>query len=114
MSAIFDVECIIDDVNPLALAILMRLGPYDDFGYYSFKQLGSATGATRAEVKRAIDELRKHDLVAFASGLTNEDGEFRGSGYAASELGLRLQRILEAASDAESAIKWRLERQAAA
>lgn len=108
MSGLLEAREIVDDLPPIALVVLMQLGPYDDFGYCSFKRLSTRLGCDRALVKAAITDLRRHDLVEFASGLTTEDGEFAGSGYAASDRGLLLQGILEAGADAAADARIRL------
>lgn len=95
---VFDVQDMVDDLSPLALALLERLGPSDDYGYRNFKQLSAELGRGRSAIKAAVAELRKHDLVEFARGLMTEGGEVAGSGYARSDSGGRLIAIYEAVS----------------
>ena len=110
MTAIIDVEEILDGLSITAIGILLFLGDQDDYGVRNFRQMSAATGADRSEIKRAIADLKSADLVVFASGLMTDDGEVAGSGYALDDDGVRLQKILLVASDVQSAIDFRLAR----
>ena len=104
MSAIFDVECIVDDLSPLALAVLFELGDPADFGCHSFATLSRRCYAEWSEIKAAVGELKQHGLVEFWRSTMTEDGEVSGAAYSASEDGLRLQNIVSAVEQAKALI----------
>lgn len=102
-----EVQSMVDDLSPLALAVLDQLGSADDYGFHSFKQLDRALPATRAALKAAMDELSEYDLVVFARGLMTDDGEVAGSGYARSDVGEGLHAIYAAMREAIEMIQLR-------
>ena len=62
----------------------------DGVCFCGFAWLMDETGLDRKAVRRACRSLRRKGLAQFAIGLWNEDGEPRGSGYAATEVGAAL------------------------
>ena len=57
-----------------------------------FDPIVRSTGMTRREVRRIVRHLARKGLVEFHRGLVNEyDGEFAGSGYCISEVGVKAE-----------------------
>lgn len=92
-SSILGVQDLIDDLSPMVIG---ELGPAEDYGYRGFAYLAEACATDRVNIKAAIEELRRHDLVEFSRGLMTDEGEVAGSGYALTDSGVRLRAIGEA------------------
>lgn len=58
-----------------------------DFGYSCFRALARRTRLSIRVVRRACRSLARKGLAQYARGLTTEDGEMAGAGYAATDLG---------------------------
>lgn len=72
------------------LAVIMSLGHFDDYGYKSFKHLGSCLGISRDRARELLKSMPSEWFV-FSTGLTTDDGDFYGSGYALSAVGCEIQ-----------------------
>lgn len=57
--------------------------------YFCFRVLQKETGLDRKTVRLACRYLKRKGLARFFAGLSTEDGEFRGSGYSATEEALK-------------------------
>ena len=62
----------------------------DGICFSGFAFLMEETGLDRKAVRRSCRSLKRKGLAQFASGLWNEDGEPRGSGYAATKEGVEV------------------------
>ena len=61
----------------------------DEFGYFSFQGIqGNIPGLDRKQIRRACRSLARKGLTKYARGLWTDDGEPRGSGYAATDEGV--------------------------
>lgn len=71
--------------------VLKALNYNEDGTCFSgFAFLQDETGLDRKAVRRACRSLKRKGLAQFATGLWTEDGEPRGSGYAATKEGAAL------------------------
>lgn len=59
---------------------LALAAPCDDW-YASFKSIGENCGLETHLIRRTIRLLARKGLAEYASGLANDDGEFKGAGY---------------------------------
>jgi RIO-like serine/threonine protein kinase len=58
-----------------------------DYAYLAFDQISRRTGIERRQVRLDVRRMARKGLAVFASGLSNDDGEFRGAGYALTPAG---------------------------
>lgn len=58
----------------------------DDY-YWCFSTIGAAAGLDRRRVRLAVRALARKGLARYAKGLTNDDGEMAGAGYAVTPAG---------------------------
>jgi hypothetical protein len=75
-----------NEVKVLAALVSVASGDVD-VGYLSFKAIGRRSMLRRPVVRLACRSLKRKGLAQFAIGLWTEDGEPRGSGYAATKAG---------------------------
>jgi hypothetical protein len=66
---------------------------YEDFCFVCFDTLSKETGLDRATVRRSCRFLTRRGLAQFSRGLWSEDGEPRGSGYAATRAGAAMTQV---------------------
>jgi len=80
------------NLNDNERKVLTVLGDcYDeDSGYHCFAYVMDETKLDRKAVRRACRSLKRKGLARFSVGLWTEDGEMRGSGYAATREGAAL------------------------
>lgn len=76
------------------LVALIRLSHAPSEQFYPFAPIMNAVSLPRALVRRACRSLKRKGLVEYSNGLTNEDGEFRGAGYAITKEGYEYVRSL--------------------
>lgn len=69
---------------------------YPDW-YYPFAAIAEITETPRADVRRIVRSLARKGIMQFASGLSTEDGDFLGSGYALTEKGVEIAEAIAAA-----------------
>lgn len=69
------------------IALKAWIGTYEDFDYLSFAVIASASGLQRNLVRRTVRSMARKSVTQFCSGLSSDDGEFRGSGYGLTALG---------------------------
>lgn len=76
-------------LNPYERKVLRFLAARfsDDMGFYGFAGITRGTRLNRNTVRLACRSLTRKGLARFARGLCDDDGDFRGSGYAATALG---------------------------
>jgi hypothetical protein len=77
-------------LNPKELKVLAALASVasdDGFGYLSFHAIGHRARLNRQVVRRSCRSLTRKGLAQFSRALWSEDGEPRGSGYAATKAG---------------------------
>jgi hypothetical protein len=60
---------------------------YEDFDYLSFATIAVNSGLERSLVRRTVRSMARKSVTQFCSGLSNDDGEFRGSGYGLTAFG---------------------------
>jgi len=70
--------------------VLAALYNEDGICFSGFAFLMEETGLDRKAVRRSCRSLKRKGLAQFASGLWDEDGEPRGSGYAATKEGVEV------------------------
>lgn len=72
------------------LNVLVRDYDENDGGsFFCFTALSKRTNLDRRTVRLACRYLKRKGLARFAIGLSNNDGEFYGSGYGATELAVK-------------------------
>ena len=76
-----------------ALEVLADAGGPDGFGFLSFATVARRSGLDPKVIRRTVRALARKGLAEFGSGLCTEDGEFAGSGYCASQLGLEMGQL---------------------
>lgn len=77
-------------LNPNEVKVLAALtSVYDGegFGFFCFRAIGRRARVNRKIVRRSCRSLARKGLAQFSRGLWSEDGEPRGSGYAATKAG---------------------------
>lgn len=80
-----------DDVT----AIMALADLPEDMGFLSFAGIAKR-GVPAHAVRRVIRKLARMGITQFASGLWNDDGDPRGSGYGLTSYGRALAAALEA------------------
>jgi DNA-binding MarR family transcriptional regulator len=68
----------------------------EDWSYVGFAPIAKKTGLDTKAVRRHIRALARDGLAVFCSGLCDEDGNFRGSGYSATPAGAATVAFLAA------------------
>lgn len=63
--------------------------------YFSFRNI-AGFGVPRHDTRRVVRKLARMGMAEFASGLANDDGEFRGSGYRLTDYGRTVAAMLKA------------------
>lgn len=66
-----------------------------DYGYFSFSLIATKSGVEKHRIRRAVRALSRKGFLQFAKGLTDEDGEFRGSGYGLTQDGFNFLNNLK-------------------
>lgn len=74
----------------LALGDSLSDGGRADGFYVPFQPVIKRTFFSRSEVRRIIRLLKRKGLTEFCSGLSDHDGELRGSGYRPTEEGWKI------------------------
>lgn len=69
------------------LAVLAATGDYFGFDYHSFRSITRYSRLPRRIVRLSCRSLARRGFAEYRRGLWSEDGEPRGSGYAATVLG---------------------------
>jgi DNA-binding MarR family transcriptional regulator len=64
------------------LALKAWAGTSEDYGCLSFKDVTDYSGLPRHLVRRTVRSMARKGLAKFYSGLSDDDGNFKGSGYA--------------------------------
>ena len=72
----------INDNEKACLEVLARNSTPNEM-FISFSYIMGDTGFDRKLVRRSVRSLARKGLAKYARGLTNEDGEMAGAGYAA-------------------------------
>ena len=73
------------------LKILVAMADQDwDYRFMSFDSISAESEVDRGHIRRDVRHLARKGLVEFARGLSNEDGELRGSGYGITRAGLEI------------------------
>lgn len=77
------------NLNPNEVRVLAALASVggSEGGYLSFRGIGVRTRLARPAIRLACRSLKRKGLSQFAIGLWTEDGDMRGSGYAATKAG---------------------------
>ena len=74
------------------LGVLIKYFPdFEGGAYLPFKPIMDETGLDRRTVRLACRYLKRKGLARFYAGLCDDGGEFRGSGYSATEEALGAQ-----------------------
>ena len=68
---------------------------YEGGTYSPFAPIAKATRLKRSKVRLACRSLTRKGLAKFGKGLSDHDGEFRGSGYSATEQGVSFVGVEE-------------------
>ena len=68
----------------------------DDYGFCSFKSIAAQSGVASCDIRRVTRLLKRKGFTEFASGLWNDDGEPRGSGYSITAAGRLVCSLMEA------------------
>lgn len=79
-------------INENERKVLNYLVPMTDseVQYQYFRHIAESTGLDLKQVSRACRSLKKKGLAEFMRGLFDDDGKAAGSGYGATEAGVRL------------------------
>lgn len=85
---------IIPGHRQVLLALYAELNENSDYSFLNFKEIGEATGMIRRDVKRNCRALAAKGLIVFSIGLTTEDGRMAGSGYAITDQGIIVAKLL--------------------
>ena len=67
---------------------------YTDYDYLSFNTIAKNSGLDRNVVRRTVRAMARKGVTEFGSGLSNDDGEFAGSGYGLTHAGRVLMESL--------------------
>lgn len=70
------------------LALVRGYDEVDGGAYFCFKALCKKTDLDRRTVRLSCRHLKRKGLAMFATGLSDNDGAFYGSGYSATKKGL--------------------------
>jgi hypothetical protein len=74
-----------------------------DFGFLCFKAVGHKSGLPSHLIRRTVRSLARKGLLQFAKGLTDEEGEFYGSGYGLTAQGREVLNMFEPTNQTEDA-----------
>jgi len=93
-----DAERIAAGLSEAQKRVLAVLGHFEsECGFTSFKHTAERCGMSVDEVAPILRQFRKDGLAVFETGLVTDDGEFYGSGYSGSDLGMEVQDLIEEA-----------------
>lgn len=85
----------ISSLELICLKVLMKTDWQIGFGYLGFSRLVRDTTIPKEVVRAIVRGLTDKGLAQYGRGLSSDEGEFAGAGYAITEAGASLLHVIE-------------------